>query len=148
MALGLLWLLLALVVVVVQYSRAPRVRLHWQTETEFDSAGFNIYRSENPSGTFAKVNDGIIPSGVDSLSGASYEYLDYGVERGKTYYYRLEDVALDGHAEASGLIEAGAPKVSYWVPLVIVGCVSIGLSLLFGSHASEVTKLGRSKSDS
>jgi hypothetical protein len=139
-ALGLLWLLLALVVVVVQYSRAPRVRLRWQTETEFDSAGFNIYRSDSPSGVFAKVNEGIVPTGADSLSGASYEYLDYDVERGERYYYRLEDVGLDGRAELSGQIEASAPEVSFWVPLLAGGCVLVGLALLFSSHLSEVAK--------
>jgi hypothetical protein len=80
------------------------VIVEWTTETEVDLAGFNIYRSESLDGPYAKLNATLIPASPDPIAGGSYSYTDAGAEAGVTYYYKLEDVELDGKATIHGPI--------------------------------------------
>lgn len=83
-----------------------RVILEWSTESEIDNAGFNIYRAESEAGEFIKINDTLIPAQGTSTQGASYEYTDYAVRNRKTYYYKLEDINLNGASTFHGPISA------------------------------------------
>jgi len=79
-----------------------RTILSWTTATEIDNVGFNIYRSETADGEFVKLNAVLIPAKGSVTEGASYSFVDWGTERGKTYYYKLEDVDLAGNATLHG----------------------------------------------
>jgi hypothetical protein len=79
-------------------SRTASVVVEWSTASELNTAGFNLYRSENPDGPFAKINDDLIPASPDPLTGGSYSYTDKNVSTGQTYYYQLEDVEISGGA--------------------------------------------------
>ncbi len=70
--------------------------LDWTTASELNTAGFNLYRSENANGPFIKINAQLIPASPDPLTGGKYEYLDKDVVAGHTYYYQLEDVEVSG----------------------------------------------------
>lgn len=74
----------------------PKVVVQWQTASEVNTAGFNIYRSDNRDGPYAKLNDRLIPPSSNPLSGGTYRYEDATAMPGQTYYYRLEDVELNG----------------------------------------------------
>jgi hypothetical protein len=79
---------------------AGGVRLEWETGTELDNDGFNLYRATSESGPFARINEALIPAQGDAVAGASYTYADspgYG-----TFYYKLEDVDLSGLATLHG----------------------------------------------
>ena len=65
-ALGIVWLLLAGLIVIVQLGRVPRIEITWLTETEFDTAGFNVWRSDSPQGEYQKLNDQLIPGAPDA----------------------------------------------------------------------------------
>jgi parallel beta-helix repeat protein len=71
------------------------VVLAWETGTEVDNAGFNLYRATAEGGPYAKVNGALIAAEGDPVSGASYSFLDKGLSPG-TYFYKLEDVDLTG----------------------------------------------------
>ena len=73
-----------------------KVKVIWETGDETDNLGFNIYRSESADGEYVKINDNLIQSKVGSGLGASYEYIDNNVQNRKAYYYKLEDVDVDG----------------------------------------------------
>src|SRR5687768_18527287 len=88
--LSLLWLGLAVAIVITQLVTPPKIEIRWVTETEFETAGFNIYRSESAEGEFVQINERLIASAADPAAGASYSFTDETVEAGKTYYYRLE----------------------------------------------------------
>ena len=62
-----------------------KVYLKWDTETEKDNAGFNIYRAEAADGEYTKINDLLISAEGSSTQGASYEYVDKGVQNRTTY---------------------------------------------------------------
>ncbi|MGA9351379.1 MAG: FxLYD domain-containing protein [Anaerolineae bacterium] len=91
---------------------ASVVIVEWTTEAEVDLAGFNLYRSESPDGPYVKLNTTLIPGGSDSLLGGKYSYTDTNVVVGHTYYYKLEDVELDGTTTLHGPIEVVAEKWS------------------------------------
>jgi len=79
-----------------------QVKLTWETASEIDNAGFNLYRSETDNGEYAKINGSLIPAEGSSTQGTAYEFVDTGVQNGKTYYYKLESINLSGNSELFG----------------------------------------------
>lgn len=79
----------------------------WQTVSERNNLGFNLYRSSNADGPSEQLNSGLIPAQAPgSGQGAGYEWLDTTVEAGSTYFYWLEDVDVDGNTTMHGPISA------------------------------------------
>ncbi len=72
-----------------------KVFLTWETATEIDNAGFNIWRSLDGE-NFTKVNKTLIPAKGGDSWGAFYRYTDRDTIRAKELYYKLEDVEFDG----------------------------------------------------
>ncbi len=83
-----------------------RIILRWVTESEMDNAGFNVYRAETEGGQYVKINDSLIAATGSPNQGAEYVFVDKGVEKGKTYYYKLEDVDLSGNSKFHGPVSA------------------------------------------
>jgi hypothetical protein len=106
--------------------RDAKIVIKWKTASEVDTAGFNIYRSENPAGPFTRVNDQLIPASGDPLVGGDYSYVDQSVDAGRLYYYRLEDVDLAGSATSQGVIHVKAQRGG------AVELVLAAIFLLFG----------------
>ncbi|MCS7222379.1 MAG: hypothetical protein RML36_04230 [Anaerolineae bacterium] len=97
-------------------NRPAQVIVEWSTETEVNTIGFNLYRSESPEGPFIRVNDQLIPSSPDPLVGGHYVYTDTQVVAGRTYYYELEDVEANGVSTRHGPIAVTAqPTSPVWV---------------------------------
>ncbi len=76
--------------------RAAPIIVNWTTKSEVNTAGFNLYRAENPAGPFAQINGELIPAAYDPVTGGSYVFTDTNVLTGTTYYYQLEDVEVNG----------------------------------------------------
>jgi probable HAF family extracellular repeat protein len=83
-----------------------KVLLKWATETETDNAGFNIYRAEAENGKYTKINTALIPTQGSSTQGANYEFIDSGLKNRKIYYYKLEDIDLNGTSTMHGPVSA------------------------------------------
>jgi hypothetical protein len=79
----------------------------WETGTEIDNAGFNLYRATSPAGPWLKVNTSLIAAQGEAVSGASYSFVD-SVGYGK-FYYRIEDVSTAGEVKlhAPALVKTG-----------------------------------------
>jgi hypothetical protein len=129
--LGILWIILAIVLLTSQVIVTPAIKLEWQTETEFETAGFNILKSESESGIYTQINDKLIASQADPAAGASYEFTDEDVVPGRTYYYRLEDVEFDNSSAAHEVLTAQAPSRQAWINPIAILCAALGLVLLF-----------------
>ncbi len=73
------------------------IQVSWETATEVNNFGFNIYRAEQVDGERIKLNPELIMSalGPGGLEGAKYQFLDETAQVGITYYYWLEDVPLE-----------------------------------------------------
>jgi hypothetical protein len=72
------------------------ITLIWSTESEIDTAGFNIYRGQLNSSEMTKINSALIPAKGSSTNGAEYSYTDTDVKNGVIYIYKLEDVDTNG----------------------------------------------------
>jgi len=75
--------------------------LSWETASEIDNLGFNIYRaasdnSDEPETHFNKINNKLIPGLGSSSSGQNYSYLDQQISDNTYFWYFLEDISLSG----------------------------------------------------
>ena len=107
------------VIELASFTASPGVSsviLAWETGTELDNAGFNLYRATSPDGPYAKINGALIAAEGDPVAGASYRFLDKGLTTG-TYYYLLEDVDYNGvrtqHGPASATVLPSFRKPAY-----------------------------------
>jgi hypothetical protein len=86
--------------------KAGKVNIQWSTESEVDNAGFNLYRSDLENGEYRQINDSLIPAEGSPTQGVSYEFIDKDVKNRKTYYYKLEDIDLNGNSTMHGPVSA------------------------------------------
>jgi hypothetical protein len=83
-----------------------KVDIRWNTASEYNNAGFNLYVSTNKNGPYAKLNPSLIPGLGTSTIGGEYSYPDGNVTGGNTYYYKLEDVEFSGRTRMHGPVTA------------------------------------------
>jgi len=90
------------------WPEGPAIHIEWETVSEVDNLGFNLYRADAPDGPYTKLNEELIPSQAPgSPVGAVYVWLDETVQVGQTYYYKLEDVDIHGHTTLHGPVQVG-----------------------------------------
>ena len=82
------------------------VLLEWTTASELDNEGFNIWRSEEKDGGYVRINTYFIPAQGEAGFGAEYSYMDYDVQNGMIYYYKLEDIDISGKSTFHGPVSA------------------------------------------
>ena len=90
--------------------------VRWSTESEVNTAGFNVYRSGSEEGPWAKLNTKLIPGSPDPLRGGSYVFTDTNVIADQTYWYELEEVELGGQATRLERTQATADSQSLALP--------------------------------
>ncbi|MCF6148555.1 MAG: hypothetical protein E3K37_07845 [Candidatus Kuenenia sp.] len=81
------------------------ILLEWETATEIDNAGFNLYRAKRKGGLYTRINNELIEARGDSVSGANYSYLDI-LDRSGRYFYKLEDIDTNGNSTMHGPVKA------------------------------------------
>ncbi len=136
-------------VILEEFDATPQpnhILVTWRTSSEFDCAGFNLYRSS--SATMPEALLGFVASQMPgSTQGASYAWQDFDVTSGQTTYYWLEEIDLAGatllHGPVSatyqaptrvgliGMQAAGPPdRAKAWlaIPLALVLSVIGGLA--------------------
>lgn len=75
----------------------------WETASELNMLGFNLWRGTSASAPMVKLNSFVIPSQAPGgTDGATYGYDDLDITSGLTYYYWLEDVELNGTVTRHG----------------------------------------------
>ena len=109
------------VVIIQEYYVAFSVNhalIHWETASELDIIGFNVYRANNPQGERTQINSSLVPSQVSGIPiGAIYEITDENVEPGVTYYYWVEVVAV-GYEYMIGP-ESGTGVYGFFAPTIM-----------------------------
>jgi hypothetical protein len=73
-----------------------QVLIEWETETEVDTAGFNVLRADSPEGPWGKLNEDLIPGRGTSWDGASYAFADAARVPGAVRWYCVEEVDVRG----------------------------------------------------
>lgn len=81
------------------------IRIDWLAANEMNNAGYNLYRSTSSVGDFEKINENLIPTKTSTSTNSQYEYLDSNVKE-STYFYKLEDINLDGQSSWHGPIQS------------------------------------------
>ena len=95
--------------------RLPVERLLWNTWKLSGVTRGNFERySQSENGNYIKINASLIPAKGSSTQGASYEFIDSGLRNGKTYYYKLEDIELNGKSTMHGPATA-TPRLFSWI---------------------------------
>lgn len=144
--LGVLWLALAAVVLITEWRRPPTIVLDWETETEFETAGFNVYRSQATNGgcdtlqpaDYVQINTQLIPSSADPSAGATYRFEDASVEPGTRYCYQLEDVEFSQATERHPPFVGEVQRVQWMALLIAAGSVVAGVALLTAGFKREI----------
>lgn len=141
------------------FSTEHGVLLRWETASEIQNRGFNVYRAESESGPWDQINDLLIPSqATGSPTGFVYELLDREVAVGVSYSYLLEDVSISGQTTQHGPISilyqgvptavtvgefrAGRSSVdSLWPMAVAIAICMAGAAAWAGSKGMRLPKL-------
>lgn len=76
--------------------RPADVFLEWETASEVNALGFNLFRSTSPDELGTQLNSEMIPTQAPGGGGAYYAYTDSAVSSPATYYYTLQDVGMNG----------------------------------------------------
>jgi hypothetical protein len=92
------------------------VRVTWETASELDNVGFNLWRGVSPDGPDTKLNDLLIPSqSLGNPGGFTYTWDDDAdLVPGTTYYYWVEDVDVNNVATRHGPV-----SVDFVVPTAV-----------------------------
>ena len=86
-------------------AQAGQVLVSWETVSEANNAGFNLYRSDSAAGPLGLLAH--LPSQAPgSTQGFAYSYEDLAVQPGETYWYTLEDISLSGATTLHGPVSA------------------------------------------
>lgn len=79
----------------------------WETMSELQTQGFNLYRGVDASGPNTQLNATLIPAqGPGSAQGFMYTWTDDTAAPGSEYFYWLEDVVFAGATSMHGPISA------------------------------------------
>jgi hypothetical protein len=127
---GGLWLILAGWLLYFQMN--PSIQVEWNTATELETAGFNLYRSPAIDGEFERINNKLIPGEGSGVTGAAYTFDDKEVTAGQTYYYLLEEVELDASTTRyeDDMFSYTVPAVTWGAVLLAAVSLQAGLALI------------------
>jgi hypothetical protein len=110
--------------------KPDHVLLTWETVSETNNLGFNVYRSDAAEGARSLLSAAMIPvNNPGATQGSVYTFQDANVQPGSTYYYWLEDLDTAGKASTAGP-----------VAVTFLGPTSVGLNS-FSAAASSAPAL-------
>jgi hypothetical protein len=81
------------------------VDLTWETAVESQLSGFNVLRAMQKEGDYTKINEALIPPSENGR----YDFTDHLIAGGHLYYYKVEEVGMDGVKTLHGPVMAEAP---------------------------------------
>ena len=109
----------------------------WETASEEESVGFDLYREEN--GEWVKVNPERIAAQGEGGMGAAYAVTDEGVNAEDTFRYKLVEYETDGGVQEYGPFEASSIQPR----LQTLEAAPEGMVLRWRSRAQDVYEVQR-----
>jgi hypothetical protein len=82
------------------------VEIRWMTQSELETCGFFLSRSESAEGPFESITTALIPSRGENSSGTEYLFVDRFVSPNIRYWYKLEEQELGGRVSCLGIVQA------------------------------------------
>lgn len=96
------------------------ITLEWQTDSEINSEGFNVLRSESENGTYTQINPTLIAAEGSLGVGAAYQFIDSNVVKGQTYWYKLEEIDSFARLTHYGPVSATSSAIrTLYLPLIM-----------------------------
>ncbi|MCI5131405.1 MAG: hypothetical protein D3904_07725, partial [Candidatus Electrothrix sp. EH2] len=90
---------------------AGQVVLEWTTASEIGTIGFKLERLNEKTGQYKAVNTKLLPGMLSPPHGGTYRFVDKQAEPGKSFTYRVVEVAVNDQGIISGpyTVQASAP---------------------------------------
>jgi hypothetical protein len=96
-------------------ARPDDILIQWETASEVNNLGFNLWRATTPEAPVEQLNGEMIPAqSPGGNQGHAYEWVDAHMVSGTTYYYWLEDIDFYGVRTFHGPVSA-----AYGIPTTI-----------------------------
>jgi len=89
------------------------VALAWTTQSETENMGYYLYRAAAAEGPFERITSQLIPGAGSSTASHSYRYNDITVAPGRSYWYRLADISLDGAMHMHQAVQVTVQPAEY-----------------------------------
>ncbi|MEW6380289.1 MAG: right-handed parallel beta-helix repeat-containing protein [bacterium] len=86
------------------------VIITWTTLSEIDTAGFNLWRAQEESGEYTRINPAPIGAYGGPTMNAEYSYIDDTASPSNRYYYQLEEVDGRGMSTFYGPVSPATPS--------------------------------------
>lgn len=95
------------------HAQRSAILVEWETASEKDNLGFNLYRATSPGGERIKLNTTLIPSNDPGGNlGSKYAYTDvFDLQPDTVYYYWLEDMDMSGKLTLHGPTSTQSPAL-------------------------------------
>ena len=88
------------------------IQLIWNTQSEVNNLGFHVWRSTAEDAEYQCITNEIIPGQGNCSNVSEYKYLDRNVNNGVEYWYKIEEISLEGTSQFFGpVIAAGVSLV-------------------------------------
>jgi hypothetical protein len=78
------------------FERNGQMIVRWETASETNTLGFNLFRLDPATGEYKQVNSGLLPAMHKPHRGGKYSIKDAGASPGNTYTYNLVEVEVHG----------------------------------------------------
>lgn len=75
------------------------VELQWRVQPNEQIYGFNVYRSEERSGPFVRVNTDLVKAAADGAGGLQARFEDHPDSSAAVLYYYVDTVKQNGRSE-------------------------------------------------
>jgi len=90
-------------------------KIFWEAISQQGNLGWNIYRAETKDGKFVKINGELIKGAGTTANPMKYSFIDKDAEKGKVYYYYLEDISFNGEKHRTDPIKSiPLNKITSW----------------------------------
>jgi hypothetical protein len=90
-------------------------KIFWEAKSQRENLGWNIYRSETKDGKYVKINGELIKGAGTTANPMKYSFIDKDAEKGKIYYYYLEDISFNGDKHRTNSIRSiPVNKITSW----------------------------------
>ena len=86
------------------------VVVKWETASEIDNVGFHLWRSTRKNGKYRRITEELMPAQGSAMMGAVYSYDDTDVLPSKRYFYKLEDIDINGVSTFHGPVKTRMRK--------------------------------------
>jgi hypothetical protein len=85
-------------------SRTAGITICWRTESEVNTAGFHVWKSEGVDNNYKRITTSMIPGQGNSSTAHEYSYSDKEVQQGVLYWYKIEEIPMEGSSTFYGPI--------------------------------------------